>query len=52
MLGVAAFYFISVGLISAGIATDVLPEDLHGALILIWAVAGLVLAGMKILKSD
>jgi hypothetical protein len=52
MLGAAAFYFISAGLITAGIASGVLPENLHAPLILIWALAGIGLAGAQLLKED
>lgn len=52
MIGVAAFYLISAGLITAGIASGLISESLHEPLILIWAIAGLVLAGLKILRSE
>ena len=52
MLGVAAFYFISVGLITLGFATDVIDEGLQFPFIVVWAVAGLGLSVFAISRQE
>jgi hypothetical protein len=44
-------YGISSGLIILGITAEFIPEDLHFPLILIWAIAGLGLAYIGVLRG-
>jgi hypothetical protein len=44
-------YGISCAVIAGGIASGIIPEELHLAITLIWAVAGLALAFVGVLKG-
>lgn len=49
-LAIGGAYGISAGLIIYAIETGLIPEEWHGRLIVLWAIAGLILAVVGVMR--